>query len=467
MSTSIKAVLRPAQRDGLRPVSLRITAYRRHAYLSTGVALSARFWNADGKLEKSNWVVGAHPDKDVLNGKIQRLLRAALQLEANNPGLSAADLRDMVRPAEAPAAPEGPDLLVLLAEEAARRDKTGHPRYAAKFAGIARKLQSFALGIPHPRGRLGLRGETPERQQQRAAVRLPLAQLSVRKMRDYEQYLLALPNRVTTVQKELSFLNTILLRAVDEGQLAEADNPFKKMKLTHGKARPKAKLNDGEVALLEALTPAVLMRPLGQGSKPTKTWGRLRAREAWLLAFYLLGSRIGDTLTLRWRHVEPDAIRFTEQKSGKLKVAPRHAALDALLARLGEAEVTDRDTFVLPYLNAGRWYAAFPADLDWATLARAPAYRAKWMLLLKKIESATTTLNENLKQVAALAGIAKTLTAHTARHSFADRGRRLGVSAADMRDLLNHHSISQTEEYFGELERSEISTVAKNIYALR
>jgi len=74
-------------------------------------------------------------------------------------------------------------------------------------------------------------------------------------------------------------------------------------------------------------------------------------------------------------------------------------------------------------------------------------------------------VNKRLKAVALLAGIKKVMTTHAARHSFADRGRRLGLPAAAMRDMLNHHSISQTEEYFAELERSELSQKAASIYA--
>ena len=62
------------------------------------------------------------------------------------------------------------------------------------------------------------------------------------------------------------------------------------------------------------------------------------------------------------------------------------------------------------------------------------------------------------------AGIDKNLTSHTARHSFANRGQRQGVAAADMRDMLNHHSIAQTETYFGELERAGVSEKARSIY---
>jgi integrase len=104
--------------------------------------------------------------------------------------------------------------------------------------------------------------------------------------------------------------------------------------------------------------------------------------------------------------------------------------------------------------------------LDLCPLARLPTYQQKWLELLPRVESATTTIN-NLKAVARLAGIDKNLTTHTARHSFADRGRRLGIATADMRDMLNHHSISQTEGYYGELERSELSVKAVSIYVKR
>jgi integrase len=241
----------------------------------------------------------------------------------------------------------------------------------------------------------------------------------------------------------------MVLRAIDDGALPADKNPFLRLKLKEAKARPKAKLTDREVAQLEAL--------------PTEQLAldQLRARDTWLLQFYLLGSRIGDVLTLRWRDVRPSEVEFTEHKTGKQKIAPRHAALDAVLARYGPGAPED---FVLPYLKASASYAQFPAGLTWAELSRLPLYRPKWLALLPRVEAATATINGKLKKVALLAAIEKNITTHTARHSFADRGRRLGLPAADMRDMLNHHSIAQTEEYYGELERSEMNQKAVGIY---
>lgn len=168
-------------------------------------------------------------------------------------------------------------------------------------------------------------------------------------------------------------------------------------------------------------------------------------------------------MCLRWRDVRTEDVFFTEHKTGKAKLSPRSARLNAVLARWAERS-HNPDNFVLTFLKAEASYAQYPAGLSWAELSRLPEYRPLWIQLLRKVEAATSTINENLKRVAILAGIEKNLTSHTARHSFADRGRRRGVSASDLRDMLNHHSIAQTETYLGELEALELTEKARGIF---
>ncbi|MGI4834662.1 MAG: tyrosine-type recombinase/integrase [Janthinobacterium lividum] len=446
MATTYALVLRPPrQRDGLCPVHLRLTSERQPIYrVVPDVALSAKHWNEAGTLEKHNWVRKTHPYVDNVNETLRKLMRQVQKLLDDNPSWSAQQLRVALDGSSAD------DFLAYLRLDVDRRRAVGHPRTAEKFWGIHNKLQSFRLGIPHPKGRGALANEPDELKARRAATTLPFAQLTPSLIRQYEQYLVGLGNRQTTVQKELSFIKTVVLLAIDEDKLPLDKNPFRRLKLREAKPRVKAKLSDAEVAALEALGPEQLSP------------AQLAARDTWLLQYYLLGSRIGDALTLRWRDVHETEIEFTEHKTGKQKIAPRHAGLDAVLARY---PCPGPDSFVLPYLDARPPYAQFPAGLTWAELARLPAYRTKWLALLPHVESATASINNNLKAAARTAGVAKHLTTHTARHSFADRGRRLGIATADMRDMLNHHSISQTEEYYGELERAELSQKAVSIYA--
>jgi integrase len=178
--------------------------------------------------------------------------------------------------------------------------------------------------------------------------------LNARLIRDYEQYLASLGNLDSIIQKERSFIETVVLRAIDEDKLPLEKNPFRRMKLREGKSRVKAKLSDEEVSTFEALTQEQL------------TAGQLAARDIWLLQYYLLGSRISDALTLRWRDVRPGKIEFTEHKTDKQKITPRHEALDAVLARYPAGSA---DAFMLPYLKDNAHYVQFPAGLTWAELA--------------------------------------------------------------------------------------------------
>lgn len=447
MATTYALVLRPPRaKDGLCPVHLRLTSARQPTYRAVpDVAVSAKHWNEAGTLEKQNWVRGTHAEARRYNEVLRKLLRQVQQLLDDNPTWSAMQVR------EALDGGGGDDFLAYLQQDIERRLKAGHPRTAEKFANIRSKLQSFRLGITHPAGSYGLRKESEESKAKRAAVTLPFSLLSVRFIRDYETYLVGLGNRETTLNKELSFIKTVVLQAIDEDKLAEAKNPFKKIKLKEGKARPKAKLSDAEVLRLEML-------PIEQ-----LTRGELRARDAWLIQYYLLGSRVGDAVCLRWRDVRAEDVFFTEHKTGKAKLSPRSSRLNTVLARWA-ASSSNPDNFVLPYLRAEAPYAQYPAGLSWGELSRLPAYRPLWIMLLRKVESATTSINNNLKRVAKLAGIDKNLTSHTARHSFADRGRRRGVPASDLRDMLNHHSIAQTETYLGELEALELTEKARGIF---
>ena len=53
--------------------------------------------------------------------------------------------------------------------------------------------------MPHPKGRKALAREPAEQQERRRQVTLPFAALTVRLVRDYEQYLMSLGNRDITI----------------------------------------------------------------------------------------------------------------------------------------------------------------------------------------------------------------------------------------------------------------------------
>lgn len=172
---------------------------------------------------------------------LRKLLRQVQHLLDDNPEWSAKQVRAAL---EGNDAGKG-DFLAYMRLDVHRRSAAGHPRTAEKFLSIHNKLQSLRLGIAHPTGRYSLARESAEAKERRAAVTLPFDRLTVRLIREYEQYLIAQGNRDTTNQKELSFIKTVVLRALEEDLLEK--NPFRRIKLREGKAHLKAKLTDEEV----------------------------------------------------------------------------------------------------------------------------------------------------------------------------------------------------------------------------
>jgi integrase len=66
----------------------------------------------------------------------------------------------------------------------------------------------------------------------------------------------------------------------------------------------------------------------------------------------------------------------------------------------------------------------------------------------KTITITNQDFNSNLKIITGIAEIAKDVSSHTGRHSFAMRCAELGMSIDDVQKLLGHNKRSSTEIYF-------------------
>jgi integrase len=456
--------------NGNHKVKVRVTVARQQEYIDTGVQVLPAHWNdkADPLLFK--WIKAAHPDHKLLNlrlrdvwqevqtyamASVPRSAKEIKQLVETKFGLGRNGVVEVLGMADGQPSSEE-DFLAYFQDELKRRAVTGNPRSVEKLAGILQKIRLYLAPARQP-------GQSDEeRLAELDAQRMPWTALTGRWLREYADHLTQCGNREVTIHHNLTFIKTIVHRAIEDGKLLPPQNPFKMLKLREPEAAPKTKLSAAQVASMEALVLPPPTRHLRRFSNMEL------AREAWLLQYFLLGARVGDVLTLRWSAVGPELVTFREQKTGKMKYAPRHLRLDAVLARLSRwasQQPPHPDDFVLPLLDRRAPYAQFPPDMEWQQVSSQPATRATWLLLLRRIESATATLNAGIKLLAPRLGLdPKTMSTHTARHSFANAGRVAGLPAAYMRDLLNHYSVSQTEAYMGQLGQVESVQLARTIY---
>lgn len=433
MGATYKALIfdhKPAKDNGRHTIYIRVTAQRVQRHIEIGLDVRARDWNDTGSIQKPNWVRAAETQAELYNNVIQKWLLRAQRVALDRPQITANEFRDRLTGKLADKA-ESMDFLVYFQEDVTRRLAHGNPRTAERYQNRLRKLKRF-------RGWVEATDTTPEV----APTPLPMSDLTPRLVRDYETYLEQLGNRGQTVPKELGALNTLVKLAVADGYLRHEQNPFLHIKISMPKAE-KEYLRIDEFKRFQSLE----LPP-----EKLKKW-HMVSHTGWLLAFYLYGSRVGDVLMLRKRYILADCIRWQEQKTGKWKEVPLMPQLRQLL-ELFTHGIGD-DDFVLPVLDAKQWYFRYPKELAMDDLEKRPEFRLHLIAIYNAIESATTQLNKYVKKVAALAGIERNVTMHTARHSFITLSIKGGYDLRQLQGLVNHHSITETEGYAHDLEKEE------------
>jgi integrase/recombinase XerD len=380
---TVKAVLKEEPRkDGTHLVMVRIIQDRKKVRVSTGVYISPAHWNPKGSLDKCDWV-RKDPMRETYNAAIEGLIKEAISLALEHRHATAAQLKTMLQGRE-----EKHDFLSFFLLELERIKKESTPRTHEKYSNIYERVKEYA-GV------------------------LPFDRITVDWLKKYEAHLLTV-NKRNTVSKHLAFFKTILRRAVAEGLLGFADNPFHSFKLKTEKPS-KARLTEEELK-------AIIDLELPEGKRIA------HARTAFLLQFFLAGMRIGDLLQMRWEMVEGDRIQYRSQKTNT------HLSVKLVPAALKLIEPYKKEKgFVLPFLPEGLTPEAQQ----------------------KKVESMTALINRMLVEIAKKAKIEKKVTTHVARHSFASLAWANSRDIKAVSQALGHTSTKMTENYLRELTGTE------------
>jgi integrase/recombinase XerD len=146
-----------------------------------------------------------------------------------------------------------------------------------------------------------------------------------------------------------------------------------------------------------------------------------------VFAAYAGGLRISDVLQLKWANFSGTHIRTTMHKT-KDAVAVKLPGRALEILQLYHLDAAKQSDYIFPFLRAGVDYS------DPQTL-------------FKAISSATAYASKNVKIIAKRAGIEKSISFHSSRHTFATRALTKGVSIEHVSKLMGHHSINTTQIY--------------------
>ncbi|RRB02579.1 tyrosine-type recombinase/integrase [Larkinella rosea] len=158
--------------------------------------------------------------------------------------------------------------------------------------------------------------------------------------------------------------------------------------------------------------------------------------------------RFSDLACLQWKNVNWQRPSYVMRKT-KNTVSQNHSiqipAQALEIVQHYKPVKIDLEAYVLPILNQNRTYTT-EAEL------------------LIEISRKNALINKYLKKICSLAGINKEVSFHSARHTFADLGRRKIKDVYAISKLLRHSKINITEKYLSEFDTETTDKALESIF---
>lgn len=83
--------------------------------------------------------------------------------------------------------------------------------------------------------------------------------------------------------------------------------------------------------------------------------------------------------------------------------------------------------------------------------------------MYQDISSKNALINRYLKKIAEKAEIAKPLSMHISRHSFAHIAQETGAESSAIKNILGHNNIATTKQYMGRFVTSQTDETLRNV----
>lgn len=229
-------------------------------------------------------------------------------------------------------------------------------------------------------------------------------------LEDFRQHLIALKNKPGTISSNFAKIKAVYNQAVKRGLVDRNDSPFYEFKLPRVQPASKNRLAKKEIDSIRKgnIAPGQLI------------W---HARNVFLFQFNCMGMRIGDVVTLKQSRIRNGRLEYKMRKSVdnmSIKLTPE--ALEIL------SYYKDEKEYVFPFLSR--------------TNPDKPLY--------KRIQSATASVNKNLKKMCDLLELDVKITTHVARHTWANSAKENGVPLSVIGQGLGHARDETTRMYFSQ-----------------
>ena len=244
---------------------------------------------------------------------------------------------------------------------------------------------------------------------------------------NYKNHLIKAGKKQTTVQGYISKIRTLFNDAIHDRIIELSISPFVGFKIKQG-SPSKDRLTMEEIFKIEGLD-------LEENSLH---W---HVRNTFLFAFYNAGIRISDVLLMTWDNIQDGRLVYKMLKTKKLHSLVLKEKPLAILEKYRDKG----ESFIFPFLS-DRYDYSDP------------------MFLHNRIGAKTALINKYLKDIAIKAEISKTVTTHTARHSFADIARQKTDNIYNLSKTLGHSSLKVTEAYLSSFDEKAVDDTLDSMF---
>ena len=384
---TVKLVLRKdkSKSNGEAPIYLRVTKNRRPKYISLQQYVLPELWDSDNGRVRKGYPNSTRVNR-FLSQKEADARGVSVDMESQDANITSIELKNVV-------SGKASMSFFKYAESHMRSlELSAKVGTLDKAKAVVSKMQAYMNGKD-----------------------LLLNEITVYWLRNYDMYLRStLGNTTNTVHSNLKVIRRIINKAIEEDLLPFEKNPFHKYKLQWEKTT-KVFLTEDELQNLTDLQVSETQRMMAIH------------RDIFVFACDAGGLRVSDLLFLRWTSISEKGILLTMEKTSEQLYVPLSNKAKSIIEKYKGGEDSSPN-YVFPLVKEN------PETID----------KARW---LKIKSSQTAYYNKNLKLLAEKAGIEKSVTSHTARHTFATRALRKGMGIEYLSKIIGHANIKITQIY--------------------
>jgi site-specific recombinase XerD len=370
------------------PIHFRIIKHRKISYIATGYSVQENEWDESNKRIKSIGKGRDHKEtvakmNAVISKRYSEIQKEVIELDSTKRQVTSKQVKDIVFGKK-------PQDFFPFAKSIVDTYKTDNKSGTySRTSSVIAKMEVYAPN-------LSFHDVTPKF------------------LSEYEQYLKTEKgNSINTVHANFKFIRLVFNRAFEMDVIEHSLNPFLKYKMKTEKTQ-REYLTEEE---LEAFN-----------NVETDLGTRMDLhKDMFVFSAYAAGLRVSDMLQLQWKNFDGTSINFTIKKTGnQLSIKIPNKGL-AILEKYKLANSKSND-YIFNMLPPNTFLLS-AKEIDDA------------------ISSANAYINKNIKLIAKKADIEKNISFHIARHTWATRALRKGISIDKVSKLMGHAAIKETQVY--------------------